>query len=142
MTTTASPGYGSKLANGGVSGGAYTNVAQLKKFTFSGLGADFDEITNLDSPTIFKEWMKTTVDGKDCSFDGVLNTTDPTMQNLLTNLATSGSAALNFWRITLTTGSTLIFQAYVSEFATGAEYNKALTFSGKLKIVGNITTSW
>ena len=53
-TTIAYPGYGSKLANGGTAGTSYTNVAQLKKGNFSGLKADFEEITNLDSPSIFK----------------------------------------------------------------------------------------
>jgi predicted secreted protein len=141
-TTIAYPGYGSHLASGGTTGAAYTNVAQLKKINFSGLKADFDEITNLDSPTIFKEYMKTVVDGDTVTFDGVMNPADPTTQALLTNIATAGSAALFFWRITLTNGSTLTFQGYVSDFKFGAEYNKAITFSGSIKIVGNITTAW
>src|SRR4051794_14038176 len=90
-TTIAFPGYGSKLASGGITGAAYTNVAQLKKVNFSGLKAEFDDITNLDSPSIFKEWMKTVVDGDTVSFDGVMNPSDPTTQSLLTNLATAGS---------------------------------------------------
>lgn len=142
MTTTANPGYGSHLANGGLAGTSYTNLGQLKKFDFSGLKGDFDEITNLDSPTIFKEWMKTLVDGQELTFEGVMNTADPTMQALLTNIATAGAAALNFWKITLTSGSTLIFQAYTAQFKFGAEYNKAITFSGALKIVGNVVAAW
>jgi predicted secreted protein len=141
-TTIAYPGYGSKLASGGVTGAAYTNVAQLKKFNFSGLKAEFDDITNLDSPSIFKEWMKTVVDGDTVSFDGVMNPADPTTQALLTNIATAGSAALFFWKITLTNGSTLIFQGYVQDFKFGAEYNKAITFSGAIKIVGNVAATW
>lgn len=141
-TTIAYPGYGSKLASGGTAGASYTNVAQLKKVNFSGLKAEFDDITNLDSPSIFKEWMKTVVDGDTVSFDGVMNPADPTTQALLTNIATSGSAALFFWKITLTNGSTLVFTGYVSDFKFGAEYNKAITFSGTIKIVGNVTATW
>lgn len=141
-TTIAYPGYGSHLGSGGTTGGSYTNVAQLKKINFSGLKADFDEITNLDSPTIFKEYMKTVVDGDTVTFDGVWNPADPTTQALLTNIGTAGLASLFFWRITLTNGSTLTFQGYVSDFKFGAEYNKAMTFSGSIKIVGNITTAW
>ena len=141
-TTIAYPGYGSKLASGGTTGASYTNVAQLKKFNFSGLKAEFDDITNLDSPSIFKEWMKTIVDGDTVSFDGVMNPADPTTQALLTNIATAGSAALFFWKITLTNGSTLIFTGYVQDFKFGAEYNKAITFSGAIKIVGNVTATW
>lgn len=141
-TTIAFPGYGSKLASGGTTGAAYTNVGQLKKVNFSGLKAEFDDITNLDSPTIFKEWMKTIVDGDTVSFDGVMNPSDPTTQSLLTNLATAGQAALFFWKLTLTNGSTLIFQGYVQDFKFGVEYNKAITFSGAIKIVGNVTAAW
>ena len=141
-TTIAYPGYGSHLANGGTAGASYTNIAQLKKFSFSGFKAEFDDITNLDSPTIFKEWLKTVVDGDTVAFDRVMNPADVTTQALLTNIATAGSAALFYWKITLTNGSVLIFQGYVQDFKFGAEYNKAITFSGAIKIVGNVTATW
>lgn len=142
MTTIAYPGYGSKLASGGTAGSSYTNIAQLKKVNFSGFKAEFDDITNLDSPSIFKEWMKTVVDGDTVSFDGVMNPADPTTQSLLTNISTAGSAALFYWKITTTDGSVIVFTAYVQDFKFGVEYNKAITFSGTLKIVGNITATW
>lgn len=142
-TTTAYPGRGSHLANGGTAGSSYTNVGQLRKFGPAGGKAEFEDITNLDSPTIYKEWMKTLVDGSALAFDGVLNPADPTgMALLMTNLATAGSAALNYWQITLTDGSTLVFQAYVEAADTSVEYNKALSFKGSLKIVGAPTASW
>jgi predicted secreted protein len=141
-TTVAYPGYGSTLQYGGTSGGSYTTLGQLKKFAFNGLKADFDEITNLNSPTIYKEWLKTTVDGSDVTFDGVLNPTDTITQTLLTNIGTAGSTALDYWKITTTDGTTFTFQAYVSEFKTQVEYNKAITFSGSLKIVGAVTAVW
>jgi Lambda phage tail tube protein, TTP len=145
-TTIAYPGYGSHLASGGTAGTSYTNVAQLKSVKFGGLKADFDDITNLDSPTIsgavFKEYIKTLVDGSDVTFDGVMNPADPTTQALLTNLETGGLNALYFWKVTLTDGSVLVFQGYVSDFKFGAEYSKAITFSGGIKIVGTITATW
>lgn len=141
-TSIAYPGYGSKLENGGTAGSSYTAIGQLKKFNFSGLKAEFDDITNLDSPSIFKEWMKTVVDGDTVTFDGVMNPADTQTQALLTNLATAGSAALNFWKILLSSGSTLVFTGYVQDFKFGAEYNKAITFSGTIKIVGNVTATW
>jgi hypothetical protein len=141
-TTVAYPGYGSTLASGGTAGSSYTNLGQLKKFNFGGLKAEFDDITNLSSPSIFKEWMKTVVDGSDITFDGVLNPTDPTIQGLLTLIGTAGAASLYYWKITTTDGSTFVFTAYVSDFKFGAQYDKAITFSGSLKIVGNITAVW
>lgn len=141
-TTIAYPGYGSMLQSGGIAGSTYTKLGQLKKFAFSGLSADFDEITNLDSPTIFKEWMKTNVDGKEVNFDGVLNPNDVEQQDLLTNLAISGSNSLWFWKITTTDGSTFTFQAYVAEYTFDVQYNKAITYTGKLKLVGPVNAVW
>lgn len=141
-TTVAYPGYGSMLQSGGIAGSSYTKIGQLKKFAFAGLTADFDEITNLDSPTIFKEWMKTNVDGKEVNFDGVLNPTDVQQQDLMINLSTAGSAALYMWKITTTDGSIFTFQGYVSEYTFDVQYNKAITFTGKIRLVGNVTANW
>jgi tail tube protein len=147
-TTVAYPGFGSHLQSGGTAGTSFTNVAQLKNVKFSGLKADFDDITNLDSPTggaglaVFKEYLKTMVDGDTVTFDGVHNPADPTTQALLANLQTAGQSALFFWQIVLTNGSTLKFQGYVSDYKENVEYNKAITFSGAIKIVGPITATW
>lgn len=148
MTTTAYPGFGSHLASGGVAGSAYTNVAQLKNIDFDGIKCDFDEITNMDSPTggaglsIFKEYLKTVIDGGSVKFDGVLNPADPTTQALFTNLQLAGQTALYYWKVTLTDGSTLVFQGYVENFQIKDVYNKAISFSGGLKIVGPINPTW
>jgi hypothetical protein len=143
MTTTAYPGRGSTLANGGTAGTSYTTVGQLKKFAFSGLKADSDDITNLSSPTINKEWLKTIVDSDNVTFSGVLNPADPTFQALLTNLYTAGQTANNYWQITLTDGSTLVFQGFVLDFKPAdVEYNKAIPFSGTIKITSQVTATW
>lgn len=147
-TTVSYPGFGSHLASGGTAGSSYTNVAQLKNADFDGLKVDFDEITNFDSPTggaglaVFKEYIKTVVDGGSCTFDGVLNPADPTSEALFTNLQLNGQTALYFWKLTLTDGSILVFQGYVESFKMKVQYNKAITFSGGIKIVGPITATW
>lgn len=142
MTTTAFPGRGSYLSNGGTAGTSYTRVGQLRKFGPLGGKADFDDISNLDSPTIFKEYLKTLCDGSALAIDGVMNSADPTFQALFTNLAAAGAAALNYWQITLTDSSTIVFQAYVEMVDFSVEYNKALAFKGSLKIVGAVTPTW
>jgi len=141
--TTAYPGRGSKLATSSTNSN-YVNVAQLQKFAFAGMSAAFEDITNLDSPSIFKEWMKTIVDAKDVSFTGVLDPSNPAgVQGLLTQLQTSGATSLYYWQITLTNGSVLTFQGYVSELMpVSVEYSKALVYSGKIMIVGAVTAAW
>lgn len=147
MTTTAIPGYGAHLDNGGTAGSVYTRVAQLKKFDFSGLKVEFEDITNLDSPApggaVYKEWLKTLVDGGSVKLEGVLNPADPTIQNMQVNQAAAPAAALNFWKITLSNGtSTIVFQGYVEEFTMSNEYNKAVPFTTGIKIVGAVTFNW
>jgi len=141
MSTTAVQGIGGQLLVSAGSPVSYTPVAQLKYIKFGGMTVDFDEITNLDSG-LFKEWMKTLVDAKEISFEGVLKPLDSSQQNLLTNIQTAGSAALEYWRVKLAEGSTLDFQGYVGDYAPGIEYNKAVTFTGKIKITGGITATW
>ena len=144
MTTTAYPGRGSHLANGGIAGTSYTNVGQLKKFGPSGLKAKEDDITNLDSPTINEEYLKTVVDSGSMTFEGVLNPAVATeAQLLLTNLYAAGQNATNYWQITLTDGSIFVFLGFVSDLKPfGVEYNKAIPFSGSIRITGVITPTW
>lgn len=142
MTTVAYQGRGSHLATS-PDGVSYTNVAQLKTIAFSGAEAAFEDITNLDSPTIFKEWIKTIVDAKDVSFTGILNPADPSTQGLLTQLQAAGSASQYYWKITLPNGSVIAFQGFVSGLnLVNVDYSKALTFSGKIMIVGPIVPTW
>jgi|SRR5579863_8554889 len=141
MPTTAVQGIGGKLLVSASSPVSYSPVAQLKNITFGGLTVDFDEITNLDSG-LFKEWMKTLVDAKEISFEGVLKPLDASQQSLLTNIQTAGAAALEYWRVQLVEGSTLDFTGYVSDYTPKIEHNKAVTFGGKIKITGGITATW
>lgn len=147
MTTVAYPGFGSHLASGGTAGSSYVNVAQLKTIDFDGIKVDFDDITNMDSPAssfgaTFKEYIKTVVDGGSVKMDGVLNPADTTTQALFQNLELAGQNALYYWKVTLTDGSTLVFQGYVESFQVKDAYNKAITFSSGIKIVGPITPTW
>jgi hypothetical protein len=139
MTTTAYPGYGSSLQ---IMSSPPVTIANIRKFNFPGLKADFEEISNLSSPTINKEYMKLMIDGGDMPFDGVFDPADPAVMTLWDSLKRAGNAALETFRVTFTDGSTLDFQAYVAQFSTGAEYNKVLAFTSSLKIVGDIVASW
>jgi hypothetical protein len=83
MATTAYPGYGSSLD---IITSPPIHVAQIRKLNFPGLKADFEEISNLDSPSIFKEYMKLMIDGGDLPFDGVLDPGDGSVTELWTEL--------------------------------------------------------
>jgi hypothetical protein len=148
MTTQALPGYGGKLYNGGGTGAAYTVIAQLRKFKFGGIKVEFEDITNLDSPAapggaLYKEWLKTMVDGGSVTFDGVLQPGDPSTQALIANQQASPANALEYWQIKLANSTTTFtFLAYVETFDLSNEYNKAVPLNGGLKIVGVVAVTW
>lgn len=142
MSTVAVQGIGAQLNVGGnTSPVTYSKIAQLKTIKFGGFTVDFDEITNLDSG-LYKEWMKTLVDAKELSADGVWKPSDSSQQGLITNINTSGQSALEYWQVLTPDGTSFLFQAYVSDYVPGIEYNKAITFSLKLKITGPVDIAW
>lgn len=139
MTTTAYPGYGSSVD---IMSSPPVHVAQIRKFNFPGLKPDFEDISNLDTPTINKEYMKLMLDGGEMPFDGVFNPADGGVTVMWNALKAAGSAGQKPFRVTFTDGSTLDFSAYVSQFTTGVEVNKVIPFTASLKITGDITASW
>ena len=150
----AVPGFGSKLANGGSAGTTYTNVAQVKKITFSAGQIKTDDITNLDSPSatlsgspppagaVYQEILKVMVEAKDVTFDFVLNPADPTTQALLQNIQEAPSSSLNYWKLTTADGSTFIFQGYSNEFSFDVDYMKAIVGKGGIKVTGPVNAVW
>ena len=139
MSTTFYPGYGSSLD---IQSSPPIHVAQIRKLNFPGIKADFEDVSNLDTPTIFKEWAKLMLDGGDMPFDGVMDPADPSLADLWLSLKTNGSAALRTFRVTLTDASTADFSAYVGQFAFSVEYNKVIAFNASLKITGDVVCSW
>jgi hypothetical protein len=87
-------------------------VAQLQKFAFSGMSATLEDITNLDSPTAFKEVLPTVIDPKDITFDGICDPSNSAWANLATRLQ---GRTLTHWEIVLTNGTTITFDGYVTD---------------------------
>ena len=132
MSTVAYSGRGSKLnIQTGVSPTAYTAIAQLRKFAMSGLKVTTDDITNIDSPSAFKEIMPTVIDPGDVSFDGILNSVAASQGDLL---SLCQNQTLTNFQIVLSDGvTTIAFSGYVTDYVpVVVEATKANTFSGKL----------
>lgn len=147
MSTIAFPGFGSKIANGGVSGSSYTNVAQCKNVKLSAGKIKTDDITNLDSPAIgggavYEEILKVLVQADTCTFDFVMNPADPTTEHLLASLQASPTSSFEFWRLTTTDGTTFVFQGYSATFDVDVTFDKAITGKGSVRISGPVTATW
>ena len=139
MTTIFYPGYGSKLE---IMSSPPVRVAQIRKFNWPGMKADYEDITTLDSPTDCKEYAKLLRDSGEMPFDGVFDPAHASMKTLWDKLKQSGNASITAFRVTLTDGSTMTFNAFVSLFSVGVEVSKVIPFTSTLKITGDVTTSW
>ncbi len=138
--TVAFVGRGSKLnIQTGVSPTVWTEIAQLQKVAFGGIKVATDDVTNLDSPSAFKEIIPTIIDPGEITYSGILNAVQVAQGYLLTYCQ---AMTLINWQIVLSDGVTTISGAgYVTEHAPASniEPTKALAFSGKITITGPIT---
>jgi hypothetical protein len=119
--------------------GTYTSVAQLQKFSFSGIKLVFDDVTNIDSPSSYKEVLPVLIDPGDVALEGIFNPEDATQTDLLT--ACQGLTLSNF-KIVLSNAqaTTLTFAGYVAEYAPAqVETTKAITFTAKIQVTGPVT---
>jgi predicted secreted protein len=112
----------------------------MTKIQASGSKADVIDVTNMDSPTAYREKIVTLLDAGDIAFDGNLVSGDVTQANVQ---ADYDGRVVNTWRIVLpndpATGTTRghwQFQAFVSAADFDIQHDKQVTISGKLTITG------
>jgi hypothetical protein len=148
MSSTAVPGFGTKLANGGVSGSSYTNVGQVTDVKLPIGKIKTDDITNFDSPTagaggaVYQEFIKTMVEASDVTFGLVFNPVDPTQQHVAANLQNSPTTSLEYWKLTSQDGTTFIFQGYISGDDFDFKYDKAVVGKASIKVSGPVNITW
>jgi hypothetical protein len=147
MSSIAVPGFGTKLANGGVSGSSYTNVAQVTDVKLPIGKIKTDDITNFDSPSVgggavYQEYIKTMVDAGDVSFGMVFSPTDPTQQHVAATLQNSPTTSLEYWRLTSQDGTTFVFQGYISGDDFEFKFDKAVVGKASIKVSGPVTVTW
>lgn len=128
---------------------AATPVKQIQQVSYSGGKTNFDDITNLDSPSpagttgLFTEVVPTTNESGQCQISGVFNDADPGQQMFIA--AYNNQALLNVTmqmapRSGQTKGFLRAFTAYVQEppnYSYGT--TKAMSFQGSLKVTGAFT---
>jgi hypothetical protein len=118
---------------------AYVSIAQLQKFSMSGIKVVFDDVTNIDSASSYKEVMPVLLDPGEITLEGILNPEDATQTDLLTQLV--GLTSTQFKIILSNANATTVtFTGFVAEYApVNVETTKAITFSAKLQISGPVT---
>ncbi len=123
------------------SGGGFAPLSEIKKVDFTGGKADTADVTNMDSPGAYREYVPTLLDAGELSFDGnYLGNKDTQQQSLQT---TFDSQILSNWEIILPAppGETASrgkwsFKAYVTSYDPAFPFDKEASFTAKLKITG------
>ncbi len=120
----------------------YTELAEVKTISFSGMKADLADVTNMESSN-FREWLPTLNDSGDLAFTGNLIPNDVTEAALI---GFFNNQTLVSWEVVLpatpaypTSAGTFTFSAYVSGIDRSIPVDKEASISGKLKITGIIS---
>ena len=145
MPQTESTGFSGKGGSLSIStdGTAFTKVAQIKSVKPGGSKANFDDITNIDSPDAFIERIPTTLDSGTVSFTCVSKPDDAGQTMMLAAFVaqTKLTCKLQYPPVgTQTTGLLKTFSAYVSNCPMpSVDATSASTFDGELTITGPVT---
>lgn len=129
----------------GVTPIVYSPVAEIKTLDNTGSKNDLEEVTNFDSEGRFKEYIVTLADAGDLSIAGNYITSDAGQAAF--RAAFNAGTVLSYTIVLplqsgqSTSGEKWTFNGIVSELDNNVSYDKALTFSAKVKITGPITVT-
>jgi predicted secreted protein len=112
----------------------------MTKIQGTGSKADAIDVTNMDSPSAYREKIVTLLDAGDISFDGNFVADDATQAAVQADF---DSRTTNKWKIVLpvdpatsTTRGHWAFDAFVSGVDFDIQHDKQVVISGKITITG------
>jgi predicted secreted protein len=124
----------------GASPEVFTTIAEVTTIKATGSKADVIDVTNMDSPSAFREKLVTLLDAGEISFDGNFVSDDPTQANVEADFE---GRALHNWKIVLPTDPLTslprghwAFAAYVTGVDFDLQHDKQSTMSVKLTVSG------
>jgi hypothetical protein len=144
MSTQPTIGYGSKLRRGNGDGPpeTYSDVARVVSIEPPSQEADDVEVTDLDSPDGFKEYIAGMTEPGECSFEINFLPSHPSHNATTGLLADKASGAKKNWEIEFSDeGATKChFAAYVKGFGPSTvSPNDPLRANVTLKLSGTVT---
>ena len=115
----------------------YTTIAEVTKIAISGSKADLADVTNMDSPSNFREFLPTLLDSGEVTAEFNFIPADATQATVLSDF---NGQVLSPWKIVLPNSlGNFTFTAYVSTLDVDLPIDKQGTRSFKLKITGPVT---
>jgi predicted secreted protein len=128
---------GTQLQRGSGGGPTYATIAEVTKIARSGSKADLADVTNMDSPDNFREYLPTLLDSGEVTFDCNLIPGSATQAAVLTDFNTQ---QLSPWKLVLPNSlGHWAFNAYVIDDDFDLPIDKQGTKQVKLKITGAVT---
>lgn len=118
--------------------GTPTAIPNIQDITIPQGIPEFDEITNLGSPSNFKEWLPILIDGGTVALTIVYNANDTTLQYLQGSVTTQKLETLEL-DINGTGNHKFTFTAYVSKAENKFAKGKAEMLTADLRITGPVT---
>lgn len=113
--------------------GTPKTIADLTSIGELGIESGEIDVTTLDSPNNYKEFIAGFKDAGEISLAGIIKSTD----NLEDMLAFAEAQSLNTWRITFPDGSKWDFSGFVKMFKTAEiTVEGVITFTGSIRISG------
>lgn len=112
-----------------------SEIAELTDVSFSGLTAETVDISSMDSPDQFREYVAGMRDGGEISVEG--NFAGATETNVLVALLAAGTKTTGATIAYPTTpAATLTFDCYVTAYEVTAPYEDKIGFTATLKVTG------
>jgi predicted secreted protein len=128
---------GTQLQRSPDGGTTFVTIAEVLKIQRSGSKADLADVTNMDSPSNFREYLATLLDSGEISFECNFI---PGSTIQATMLADFNGQVLSTWKIELpSTAGHWVFTAWVASDDFDLPIDKQATKSVKLKITGAVT---
>jgi hypothetical protein len=143
MATLFHLGKGSVLSISVNGGTAWTPVKQLKTVSFAGYNVDYEDISNMDSPSAVREFAPTLADPGTAECQGIFLDSDP--GQIAMNAANVSQVLAEFKlqmapRAGETTGFLRTFSGYVQKGNNlDAQFDKASTYAATIKVTGPYT---
>lgn len=118
----------------------FTTIAEVLKISITGSKADLPDVTNMDSPTAYREFLATLLDAGDIDLECNFVPGNATQHTLESDFDAQVNAP---YRIVLPQSlGQATFNGFVSSRDFALPIDKQGTRTVKIKITGAMTTTW
>jgi hypothetical protein len=145
MASIGVAGPGWLLQHGTSPTGPWTTIAEVGDIKGPAQQLDTDEITNQSSPSAYKEYIGTLLDGGEVTTTCIFVPGDPTQGSVAGLLSWLQGRGPQYWQL-VPPGSysadITSFTAFVSKWEPGAPVGKHATLDVTLKVTGPVVTAF